>query len=382
MRPVTESELAATIAAGESFEILSHGTKRGLGHPVVAAAVLDLGAFSGVSLYEHDELVLEAQAATPLADIESLLATKHQHLAFEPPDFGPLLGSPARGSLAGSVAAALSGPRRISAGAARDHVLGVTGVSGRGEIFKAGGRVVKNVTGFDVPRLMAGSFGTLAALTRITLKVLPKPEQAVTLVLSGLDDATAIAAMSAAMQSSLDVSGAAHLPGAPAQTLLRLEGIAPSLRYRRDRLASLLRPFGTSDTLEAQASDSAWRDIRDVTPFVTPAERFIWRLSVPPSEGAAVVAHLQRTLDVQHFYDWAGGLIWLSLAPRPDAAASLIRAAVTAGHATLVRAPSEIRQSVPVFQPQPPALAALVRRVRAAFDPACRLNPQRMGQDS
>jgi glycolate oxidase FAD binding subunit len=370
-RPATDSELAEAVRAAGPFEILGQGTKRGLGRPLRNLARLEMGAFKGIHLYEPDELVLEAGAATPLDEIEKLLAKENQQLAFEPPDYSTLLGVKGRGTLGGLVACGLSGPRRIKAGALRDHILGLSGVSGRGEIFKAGGRVVKNVTGFDLPKLLAGSFGTLAALTRITLKVLPAAETEVTLVLERLDDARALSAMSMALQSPCEVSGAAHLPGA--QTLLRLEGTPKSIAYRFEKLSALLKGFGAAAQLDEKKSREAWISVRDVLPLGP--DGAVWKISVAPTEGAQVIEKISARLDVTYFYDWGGGLIWLST---PEVSADIIRGSFAAGHATLMRATDDVRMDVPVFQPQDKSLAALEARVREAFDPQAKLNPGRM----
>ena len=167
-----------------------HGSKRAIGRPAQTDLTLDLSALSGITLYEPEELVLSAKAATPLAEIEALVAAKGQQLAFEPMDYATLLGGVAgRGTIGGALAANLSGPRRIKAGAARDHFLGFSAVSGRGETFKSGGRVVKNVTGYDLCKLIAGSWGTLAAMTEVTIKVLPAAETEETLLIRGLEPA-------------------------------------------------------------------------------------------------------------------------------------------------------------------------------------------------
>ena len=380
MTPQTEAELAEAIrAANGPLELTGAGTKRAIGRPAPEATLLDLTGFSGITLYEPDELVLSAGAATPRADAEAALAKAGQSFAFEPPDLSRLLASGDAGTLGGMLSCNLAGPRRIKAGAARDHILGVTGVSGRGEIFKAGSRVVKNVTGYDRPKLMANSWGTLAALTSVTFKVLPAAETEATVALHGLDDAAAIHAMSAAMQSSCEVSGAAHLPaslGDAARTLLRLEGIPVSIAYRRDKLVSILKSFGTAEVLEAAASRAQWIAVRDVHPLCDAPERAVWRISTTPSQGAALLARLPQA---RGYYDWAGGLIWLDHAIGEDAGAQAIRSALTTGHATLIRAPEAVRARVPVFQPQPPALAALSQRVKNAFDPRGVLNPGRMG---
>jgi glycolate oxidase FAD binding subunit len=323
--------------------------------------------------------VLEAGAATPLSVIEKALAENNQHLAFEPPNYSKLLGVKNSGTFGGLMACGLSGPRRIKAGGPRDHILGIAGVSGRGEIFKAGGRVVKNVTGFDISKLMVGAYGTLVALTGITVKVLPASETEETLVFTGLNDARAVQAMSLAMQSSCEVSGAAHLPGD--RTLLRLEGIRPSVVYRRDKLAKLLKEFGGVDVLAEKQSRKQWREIRDIHPLADNQDRTVWKLSVTPSKSAGIISKISRQLDVRYFFDWAGGLIWLAVSPTPDASAHIIRGSFEQGHATLMRGSQDVRSNVEVFQPQNAALAALTSRVKASFDPAGVFNPGRMYKD-
>ena len=375
LTPRTELELAALIAgAAAPFEVTGGGSKRGLGRPVAAETLLDMSRFTGIRLYEPEELVLEAGAATPLAEIEAAVAAENQQLAFEPPDLSALLGGGHGGTLGGLLACNLAGPRRIKAGSLRDHVLGVTGVSGRGDVIKTGARVVKNVTGYDLPKLMAGSYGTLMAFTSVIFKVLPRPETEETLVLGGLDDAGAVAAMSRAMQSPCDVSGAAHLPGEG--TFLRLEGIAPSIAYRREKLKALLQ--GNIAVLGEADSATRWRTIRDVAPLSGGGTRIVWRVSVAPSEGPPVMAKIKANIDARYFYDWAGGLIWLDVPFAEDASAPLIRGAIASGHATLIRASASIRAKIDVFQPQQLALAALAARVKASFDPARLLNPGRM----
>ena len=386
LRPENEAGLVdmvqEALADKTPLELIGNGTKRGLGRPMQTAATLDLSNFSAVSLYEPEELVITAGAGASLTDIKKLLDARGQEFAFEPPDLSGLMGTAHAGTLGGMLACNLSGPRRLKAGAARDHILGVAGVSGRGEAFKAGGRVVKNVTGYDLAKLMAGSFGTLAALTTVTFKTLPKAESEETLVIEGMDDADAIAIMSLAMQSSCEVSGAAHLPqavsGGAAKTLLRLEGVPPSIAYRRDKLIEMLVSSAALHRLESEASRAQWIAVRDVHPFAGKSDRIVWRLSVPPAEGARIITGLARELDMRWFYDWAGGLIWLDVRPTADASASLIRAALSQGHATLMRAGEAARNSVPVFQPQPAALSALARRVKTAFDPIGIFNPGRM----
>lgn len=372
MAPRTEEELSALVTAAQApFRLQGLGTKAMLGNPVHAAHVLSLKHFSGIAVYEPEELILEAGAATPLADIEKLLGKRGQMLAFEPPDYASLLGSPSSGSLGGIVACGLSGPRRIRAGAARDHVLGFSAVTGSGERIRAGARVVKNVTGYDLAKLATGSHGTLAAMTSVIVKVLPLPETEETLVLRHLDDEAAVRLMADAMQSPADVSAAAHLPGEG--TWLRLEGIAPSVVARRDALVKLLgRDAGILGQTE---SAKLWAGLRDVKPFWGLKDHAVWRISVTPTDGARIASSIVQALEASHFFDWAGGLIWLAVSGRDDGGESVIRAALPSGHATLVRAPGSVRSRVSAFTPQAPALAALASRVKQSFDPRNLFNP-------
>ena len=255
--PEVEQAVQWALAEDKTLEVIGGGSKRAIGRAAQWDATLDLSSLSGMTLYEPAELVLSAKAGTPLVEVETLLAANAQELAFEPPDYGLLLGvPPGAGTIGGVIAANLSGPRRLKAGAARDHFLGVTAVSGRGETFKSGGRVVKNVTGYDLCKLLAGSWGTLAAMTDVTVKTLPRAEMEETLLVLARDDATAAMAMTAAMGSYADVSAAAYLPSGPASrvgelhgvgtgaTAFRLEGVAPSVAHRKDLLAKVLAGFG------------------------------------------------------------------------------------------------------------------------------------------
>jgi len=395
LRPRDANEVEAAVrwalADNKTLEIVGHGSKRGIGRAAQWDLSLDLSGLSGITLYEPDELILSARAGTPLAEIEALLAANNQELAFEPMDYGPLFGGVAgRGTIGGTLAANLSGPRRIKAGAARDHFLGVTAVSGRAETFKSGGRVVKNVTGYDLCKVLAGSHGTLAALTDVTVKVLPRAETEQTLLVLGPDDAAAAKVMSIAMGSANDVSGAAHLPASVAArvtgarkvanasvTALRLEGVAPSVEHRKHALERLLKPFGEVTTLGEAASRTLWTSVRDALPFADD-NRALWRISTAPARGHEVGTALGQGAEL--FYDWAGGLVWAALPAADDGGAALVRSAVKAthGHATLVRAPAAIRAAIAVFQPQDESLAALTKRVKESFDPKGVLGPGRM----
>jgi glycolate oxidase FAD binding subunit len=391
-----EHAIQEALAHGRTLEVMGRGTKRAIGRAAQWDATLDLSALTGVTLYEPEELVLSARAGTPLAEIEALLAASKQELAFEPMDYGAVLGTPIGGATIGGVIAAnLSGPRRIKAGAARDHFLGVSGVSGRGESFKSGGRVVKNVTGYDLCKLIAGSWGTLAAMTDVTVKTLPRAETEETILVLNLGDATAGKVMTAAMASYGDVSAAAHLPAAvsarigetaaagAAATAFRLEGVAPSVAQRRTVLEKLLAPFGSLGTLGDVQSRSFWRAVRDVIPFAADGAagaHDLWRISTAPTQGSTVGAALAGRADGELLYDWAGGLIWAALPQADDANAALVRSIVASagGHATLIRAPAAVRAKVGAFAPEPAPLAALTDRVRKSFDPHGVLNAGRM----
>ena len=404
IKPETEEQLRDSIqwALGDevTLDIIGSGSKRTLGRPVDAKHCLDLSGFSGITLYQPEELVMTVKAATPLVKIEAVLEKQNQELAFEPANYDALLnGVPSSnqpsGTIGGVVACNLSGPRRIKVGAARDHLLGFHAVSGRGDLFKSGGQVVKNVTGFDLSKLMAGSFGTLALIMDVSLKVLPRPEKARTLLVLGADDSQAIAAMTAALHSPFEVSGAAHVPqslskhstvsyvsaAARSITAVRIEGVGPSVESRCDSLKKTLKPFGTLEELHTRNSNTFWQEIRDVTYYTGTDlnQNQVWKISVPPASGAAVADRLRQTLAGDIYYDWGGGLLWLAMTPQHDAGQDIVREAlVDGGHATLIRANDTVRKQVDVFQPQPKALAALSARVKEAFDPKGILNPGRM----
>jgi glycolate oxidase FAD binding subunit len=381
--------VAQALAAEEPVEIVGGGSKRNLGRPMQTEHTLELARLSGIREYAPSELVLTAGAATPLAEIERALGENGQMLAFEPPDWRRLLGGDDEPTLGGALACNLSGPRRIKAGAARDHFLGFRAVSGRGEVFKAGGKVVKNVTGYDLCKLMAGSHGTLAALEEVTVKVLPRPETVVTVLFAGVGPDAAVQLMAAALGSPHEVSGAAYLPPRTAElqagrVALRLEGPAPSVAVRRDALLAEHRRAGTAELLSEPESIALWRAVGEVAPLLAPGERAVWRLSVAPARGAEVATAIERTLGATWFLDWGGGLLWAAVPEEADAGAEIIRSAIRGadgrgtGHATLVKGSPALRRAVPVFEPQPAPLVALAWRVKEAFDPAHILNPGRM----
>jgi glycolate oxidase FAD binding subunit len=395
-----EAAVRAAIAGEQPLEIRGHGSKQSIGHAMATNAVLDVSALNAVTCYEPNELIITVQAGAALDDVLSLIDSKNQEFAFEPMDTAALLGARSgRGTIGGMIGAGLAGPRRIKAGGVRDHLLGVHAVSGFGDSFKAGGRVVKNVTGYDLCKLLAGSWGTLAVMTEVTLKVMPKAESERTLVLRGLDDVTANRAMTAALGSPYDVSGAAHMPHpalratqgalAPlastgrAATLLRLEGIVASVAHRASALVADLAPFGMAELIEDAESVALWRDVRDVTPFASgrPLGAWpVWRIVCPPASGGAFGQALARETGGEVIYDWGGGLLWAALPPSADGHAASLRRRLAAigGHATLLRADEGTRRTVDVFHPQAKGVAALAERVRLSFDPKSIFNRGRL----
>ncbi len=385
LTPTSETELADAIHAANAARTLlaieGGGTRAGLGRPAQSDQTLSLAKLSGITLYEPAELVIAAHAGTPLAEIEETLASRGQILAFEPGDARGLYGSTGAPTIGAVASCNISGPRRISHGAARDSFIGVRLVNGAGEIVKNGGRVMKNVTGLDLVKLSCGAHGTLGVMSEVTFKLLPRPETEATIVITGLADAAAIEMLSRGLGSPFEVSGAAHLPagigGSEARTLLRIENFAPSVTYRTQSLQTLL---GAGDIVDTDASRAFWRDVAACAPFAHPDARALWRISTAPTRGPALAAQISRACDTRYFYDWGGGLIWLATPDEGDACAKLIRAATAAfgGHATLVRASVETRAAVDVFEPLAAPTMTLTKGIKAAFDPRGILNPGRM----
>ncbi len=376
-------------AAKTTLEVVGRGTRRRLGRPIAATDTVDLSGLTGITLYEPSELVLTARVGTALSEIVATLAASNQELAFEPVDHSALLGHAAgSGSIGGIIGVGTAGSRRLKIGSARDHLLGFRGVNGFGDAFKSGGRVMKNVTGFDLSKLVAGSYGTLAVLTEVTVKVLPRAETEETIAILGLDEAQGTALLREASGSPQEVASFAHLPaglhgpfGDASATLLRLEGPAVSVASREADLTARYGTRGEIEILGEDASRALWASLREATP-IAGGDTQVWRISVAPTAGAKLVAAMKAAGVplAGHFWDWAGGLVWAAVEPAADAHATAIRAAVAAvgGHATLVRADAAVRSAVPVFQPQPAALAELSARVKSAFDPDRLFNPGRL----
>jgi glycolate oxidase FAD binding subunit len=384
--PTTTAELSEAIATaasdGVKLELRGGGSKAAIGRPDRAATVVEMGRFAGIVDYDPAELVLTVRPGTPLAEIETLVASERQMLAFEPFDHGPLFGQPAgAATIGGVIAAGVAGTRRLVSGGVRDHLLGFTAVSGRGQTFVAGAKVVKNVTGYDLPKIAAGSWGRLVALTEVTLKVLPAPRESTTRWIVGLDPAQAYAAMAMAMGSHADVSGAVHVPrefGCDGSvTAFRVQGFGPSVAARSAMLERTLAPLGQVEEPTPDLADRLWQDMRTLAPLVSADA--LWRISIPARNWPAVLALIGPPQD-HWLADWAGGLLWLAFAGDP----AVVRAAAASagGHATLVRGDLSLRGSTPTFQPRAGGLAALEERVRRAFDPAGVFETGRFGEDA
>ena len=396
--PRSEAEAAdavrAAADAGEPLEIVAGGTKAGLGRPVQAAGRLDLSELAGITLYEPGELVIAARAGTPLAEIEATLAEKGQTLPFEPLDPASLWGTGKAATIGGTIACNLSGPARVALGAARDSLIGVRLVNGRGEAVKAGGRVMKNVTGYDVSKLAAGSYGTLCALTEVTMKVVPVAERQATLAIGGLTPAAAVKMLSTALGSPFEVIGAAWMAegdGPVSDTssgtaFMRIQGFAHSVDYRTGELGALLADHGEARTLPEDEGLDVWRGLKTLDGVSASDSDIVWRVSVAPMSAPDFLAALPEGHGAKAVFDWGGGLVWLSLpssspALGEDGGATAVRQAVDAaggGHATLFRGPETLRAAIDVFQPRDAVTLALSARVKASFDPKGILNPGRM----
>jgi len=393
LAPSNEAGIAAAVTeavgAREPVLVFGDGTKSGMLRPVQAARSVSTRNLTGITLYSPNELVISARAGTPMAEIEATLAAKGQYVIAEPPDLAAITGAQGPQTLGGVVATNLSGPRRVAWGAMRDHVLGIRAVTGHGEAIHSGGRVLKNVTGLDLCKLLAGSHGTLGIITEVTLKVLPAPESVGTLVLPGLDAVDGVAALSAALGSPYGVSGAAWLPAEMAArvpglagfgrsvALARIEDLPSSVAYRTARLRDDLARGG--EILDAAASRAVWRAVRDLVPLLAEPADAVWRVSVRPSAGPTVLASLADAVGARGYLDWGGGLVWIA-APATVAAHAAVEAAVRAAHGTwlLMRAPDALRTAVAVVPPEPEPLARITRRVKAALDPRGILNPGRI----
>jgi glycolate oxidase FAD binding subunit len=368
--PRNEEELAEAIRSADGSLRIRGGGTRPIGNPVTGE-VLSTGGLTGIELYEPGALTIVAKSGTPLAEIEANLAAENQILPFEPMDHRGLFGTDGEPTIGAVVAANVSGPRRIQAGACRDSLIGVRFVDGTGTAVKNGGRVMKNVTGYDLVKLFAGSFGTLGVLTEVSFKVLPKPDTRAVVLIDGLDNAQAQRAMSVALASPYEVSGAAHTPKGiddEPVTMLRIEGFETSTRYRSQQLRELLKDFGPI-RIETDPDNTAagWRWVRDASPFHG-TEGDIWRISVKPTDGPSAA----EVAGGDVLFDWGGGLVWAQVAPGTDLRSRLHG---LKGHATLVRAGEDTRSRLGAFPPEAGPVASLSTQLRKKFDPRSILNP-------
>ena len=392
-----ETELleAVTQSAAESLpiEVTGSGSRRQFGRPVDGGRRLDLSGLDGITMYEPDELVLTAKAATPLATILQELDKHNQILAFDPVLGGDSLAN-AMGTIGGVLASNLSGSRRLTAGAARDYLLGFKAVSGRAALFQSGSRVMKNVTGYDLSKLMAGSWGTLAIMHEVTIKTMPKPETSASLLYACADAMEARSVIEAAFASPHEPSAAAMIPASLAVysshqpfsdfartgmvAVIRLEGFETSVKARSDALYAMTEktPVVTDHAL----SDALQAEIRETRLMPRQNNRVIWKINCPPAEGGELLDKLIARPNCRGYADWGGGLIWLSSPSGQQAGATAIRALVSdyGGEAMLHEAPEGMRRTLPVFHPQPKPLEALTRRIKSSFDPLGILNPGRM----
>lgn len=395
--PDTVEELAYLVAEAADtrtpLEVMGRGTKREVGRPVQYGAVLSTENLTGIQLYEPSELVLVALAGTPIAQIEQALTEHDQEMPFEPIDLGPVLGfGRGQGTVGGMVATNFSGSRRVLSGSVRDHVLGVQAVNGSGETIRAGGRVMKNVTGYDLSRALSGSWGTLAVMTEVAIKVLPAQREVRTVLCFGLADPNGIEALCLAVGTPFEVSGTVHMHAELAErlsdqeianagasvTAIRVENFPASARYRSSRLKQMLQAYAPALELDTLRSRAFWDEIRTLKMFQT--DRPLWRISTVPTAAAKLVHNLARKIDVRVLYDWSGGLVWLETPPISDAGAVEIRRnlAEIGGHATLIRAEAPGRAAIDVFQPLDKPVMALTASLKRAFDPVGILNPGRM----
>ncbi|MCA3310042.1 MAG: glycolate oxidase subunit GlcE [Roseomonas sp.] len=381
--PADEAGIIAAVqaarAAREPLAIEGQGSKRGLLRPVQAARSLSTRGLTGVTLYRPAELIISARAGTPLAEIEAALAEKGQQLIAESPYLNGIFGTSAPPSIGGVVAANLSGPRRITWGATRDHVMGLRFINGAGEVIRSGGRVLKNVTGLDLCKLLSGSYGTLGVITEVTLKVLPKPETSATLLIETPDLSSAIAALSAGLGSPFGVSGAAALPsGGHVVAALRLEDFAASVVYRMEKLRGMLGNFGAQRVMGDGESRAFWRAVREVEPLQAIPGEAIWRISVRPSAGRQIAA-AANAIGGRVLLDWGGGLVWVAASPSSENHTAITASArMQGGAAMLFRAPESLRLAVPVLPEEAAPLAKIGARVKEALDPGGLFNPGHM----
>lgn len=383
--PKNEEEAAQVVMdakiAGKPLRIVGGGTRSTIGRTMQTEASLSTSALSGITLYEPTEMVISAKAGTPLSEVQKKLSDNRQMFTFEPMDHRRLLGVEGEPTIGAIVAGNISGPRRIFGGAARDSLIGVRFVNGKGEVIKNGGRVMKNVTGLDLVKLQAGAWGTLGLLTEVTFKLLPTPERQATLMIEGLSDEAGVSALCLAAGTPFEPTGIAHLPagvGADiARTVIRVEGFSKQVDYRLAQLKKVLSEFGQATKIEGYEHDVLWADIRDVEFLAEPRDKAVWKLSMRPTSAPNTVEVIKQAVECEYYFDWSGGLVWLAVDEADNASEETIRNAVNAadGYATLVRGSPELRARIDVFEPQIAPLATLSNGIKQSFDPDHLLNP-------
>ncbi len=385
VEPDSEQEIAACIKNAYSqvtpVEIIGGGTRSGLGHRVIANSKIGLGNHAGIKLYEPEALTLVAKAGTPLAQVQKLLLENAQRLPFEPMSHCAVFGTKENSTIGGVVACNISGPRRIQAGACRDSLVGIRFVDGKGKIIKNGGRVMKNVTGLDLVKLLCGSHGTLGVITEVAFKVLPIAEREATLGISGLSVEAAVSTLSQALATPFDITGAAHFADYKGKslTLMRVEGFSNQVDYRLSGLQNTLGENLDAQIIEGKEHTDLWRSVQDVKSF-NETELPLWRISTKPSEAPVIYSAVCRQFDAKFIFDWGGGLIWIQTEDSSIKCVEEIRKIISrcGGHATLVRGSDELRRVTSVFQPQSRRIAELSKFIRKKFDPAGILNPGRL----
>ena len=382
------------------IEIVGSGSKRKIGKPLQCAKVLNLSKINGIIEYLPEELYIKVKACTPLEQIEKELKKNNQQLAFEPINFGYLLnGKSDSGTAAGQVACNISGPRRFKVGSVRDHVLGFRGVNGRGDIIKSGGTVVKNVTGYDLSKLICGSYGTLVVLTEITFKVLPLPQESKTLIIHDQQLESASDFLDRSISSSSDVSGATFLPIQPENngcmmdvektfklndlkhkgslTAIRIEGSKNSIEQRVQNLINELKIIDTNiSILETYQSEIFWNKVKNLE-FFSLSKNNILRIVVPPSECIKLVYQLSNKF--KYFLDWGGALMWLEAYELSEEMFESIRRKVVkrGGYVTMIKNSNYLPYVEDVFTISSERFT-ISQNIKKSFDPKRILNPGKM----
>lgn len=356
-----DNDTALRITGGQS--------KLRLGRRVENATLLDLSGLDQLISYEPGELILVVQPGMRLQAIEELLATENQHFAFEPPHWGTTA------TAGGTAACNLSGPRRFKAGALRDHLLGIEMIDGHGQRIRAGGKVVKNVTGYDLSKVLSGSFGTLGPLTELCFKVWPKPETQQTLAIDNLDTAAAVQLMLNFAGRPCEITGLAHLPTHNAQdtqTCVRVEGPAPAVQSQLEGLKKNI--YNEVALLAESESIAFWKDLRELTPFQPGPEEVLWRFAIPPASALNLLENL-KSFELQRWgLDWGGALLW-GLFPQDTSAETLHRTAIKCDGNAWRFAHNTEDTNEEAFTPLSSGVEKLNNRLKQSFDPKNIFNP-------